>query len=135
MTRIFPTRRPAAEPVPSGGEQRRDRGFTLVELLVVVSILGVLTTVSAVSVRGLSSNAQAGACEADVRTLELAVESALANDLSTDEIPTAYEAQTGLTAEGYLVAAGYLRDESAIHDVSSSGAITPTADGECDVTP
>lgn len=140
MTRIIRSEPPAEPTVrrriaPGRRAQHRDRGFTLVELLVVVSILGVLTTVSTVSVRGLSSNAQAGACEADRRTLEIAVESALANDLSTDQIPLSHDGDTFASAEEYLVATGYLRAVSDLHDVSTAGAITATAGGACAVAP
>ncbi|MCU1504525.1 MAG: hypothetical protein JWM12_3879, partial [Ilumatobacteraceae bacterium] len=53
----------------------RDKGFTLVELLIVIVILGVLATVTVFAVRGITDKGKASACDSDKKTLETAVES------------------------------------------------------------
>ena len=46
-------------------ETKHDRGFTLVELLVVMVILCILATITIFSVRGLTGQGQQSACETD----------------------------------------------------------------------
>src|SRR5260370_21546053 len=45
-------------------------GFTLIELLVVVTILGVLAAIVTLSLVGLTTNAQAKACEQEYKTVQ-----------------------------------------------------------------
>jgi prepilin-type N-terminal cleavage/methylation domain-containing protein len=94
-------------------EQKQDKGFTLVELLIVIVILGILATVTVFAVRGITDQGQASACSADQKTLETAVE--------------AWYAQNGTTAdptEAGLVADGFLRSESTTFNVGAGGAVT-----------
>ena len=55
-------------------ENKQDKGFTLVELLIVIVILGILATVTVFAVRGITDQGQDSACETDQRTLQTAVE-------------------------------------------------------------
>ncbi len=86
----------------------RDRGFTLVELLIVIVILGVLATVTVFAVRGITDKGDTNARATDLRLIERAEE--------------AHQAQTGrYGTEAELVAAGLLRGESTLHDVDLVG--------------
>ena len=100
-------------------EEKKDRGFTLVELLIVIVILGILATVTVFAVRGITDKGQKSACAADSKTLEVAVES--------------YFAQNGGTtvSEAGLVTAGLLRAQSTTYDVASDGTVSATAGGKC----
>ncbi len=55
-------------------ENKQDKGFTLVELLIVIVILGILATVTVFAVRGITDQGQTSACAADQKTLQVAVE-------------------------------------------------------------
>ncbi len=55
-------------------ENKQDKGFTLVELLIVIVILGILATVTVFAVRGITDQGQTSACAADKKTLQTAVE-------------------------------------------------------------
>ena len=55
-------------------ENKQDKGFTLVELLIVIVILGILATVTVFAVRGITDQGQDNACDVEKRTLETAVE-------------------------------------------------------------
>lgn len=101
---------------------RRDRGFTLVELLVVVTIMGVLSTVSVFAVRGITDKGQQSACDSDKRVLEVAVETWFADETA---------ATSGTLSEQALVDADLLRAPSDLFDVSDQGAVTATAGGPC----
>ena len=106
-------------------ENKQDKGFTLVELLIVIVILGILATVTVFAVRGITDQGQASACEADEQTLQVALE--------------AYYAQNGTTVdptEAVLVSSGLLVDVSANHNISAGGTpgnatITVDAAGAC----
>ncbi len=87
---------------------RDGQGFTLVELLVVIVILGTLSGVVVFAVGKLTSTSGATACAADARVITEAEE--------------AYAAQHGQYAtEAALVTAGQLKGASTMHDVTLSG--------------
>jgi general secretion pathway protein G len=48
-------------------ENKQDKGFTLVELLIVIVILGILATVTVFAVRGITDRGQENACDVDHR--------------------------------------------------------------------
>jgi prepilin-type N-terminal cleavage/methylation domain-containing protein len=55
-------------------------GFTLIELLVVVAILGVLAAIVTLSLVGLTTNAQAKACEQEYKTVQAGLDAYMANN-------------------------------------------------------
>lgn len=83
---------------------RRDSGFSLVELLVVIVVLGILATITVFAVRGLKDKSDQSACASDHRTMSQAMESR-------------HAMRSAYTDEATLVAEGLLRDESQLHDV------------------
>ena len=100
----------------------RDKGFTLVELLIVVVILGILATVTVFAVRGITDKGQASACDTDKRVLEVAVETWYADESA---------ATAGDPTEAGLVSAQFLRSESSLYDIGAAGAVNPQAGGAC----
>ena len=105
------------------GRENEDRGFTLVELLVVVVIMGVLSTVSVFAVRGIADRGQQSACDSDKRVLEVAVETWFADEsLST----------SGTLSEQALVDADLLRSLSELYNVQSDGSVLATEGAACD---
>jgi len=104
-------------------ENKQDKGFTLVELLIVIVILGILATVTVFAVRGITDQGQTSACAADKKTLQVAVE--------------AFIAQNGSAGTGDLavteanIAAGFLVAVSPnynIGDAASGFAVTAALD-------
>ena len=74
-----------------------DRGFTLVELLVVIVVLGILAGIALFGVARFRSDTAAAACKADLATVSVAAD--------------AYDAQTGSfpASVAVLVSGGYLK--------------------------
>ena len=92
-------------------EEKKDKGFTLVELLIVIVILGILATVTVFAVRGITDQGKTSTCKADKKTLETAVE--------------AWYAQNGLAAnptEAGLVPS-FLHDVSPNYDIDVNGNV------------
>jgi prepilin-type N-terminal cleavage/methylation domain-containing protein len=82
-----------------------DEGFTLVELLIVIVILGVLSTVTVFAVSGIASRGDDAASVSDEQIVTRAQE--------------AYYAQnSGYATEEELVAEGFLNRESQTHDIT-----------------
>jgi general secretion pathway protein G len=103
--------------------EEKDEGFTLVELLIVIVILGILATIVVFAVRGITDQGQQSSCKATAKTYEVAIE--------------AYYAQNGVTSGNpdgpRLVTAQLLRSYNGT-DVQISNATTPstiTFSGKC----
>jgi prepilin-type N-terminal cleavage/methylation domain-containing protein len=98
-----------------------DRGFTLVEILTVVVILGIVALAVAFTVRGGASGAEAGTCGADARTLADAAGSYLASGQS-DTIPAMGSSPNRF--ELALIDTGFLTQVSTQYDLRADGTVT-----------
>ena len=100
----------------------RDRGFTLVELLIVIVILGVLAAVVVFAVGGMAGSADESACAVELKSLRTAqdVHRTLNGDYAD---------------EAQLVATGAVREPSTMYDVTLDGsggyAIDPAVGSAC----
>jgi prepilin-type N-terminal cleavage/methylation domain-containing protein len=113
---------------------KRDKGFTLVELLIVIVILGILATVTVFAVRGITDKGTKSACDSDRKTLETGVEAYFAQYGGTAIVVNATSTGTvtlpgsttlaGTSPEATLKVAGYLRDVSPKFDVTTAGGLT-----------
>ena len=56
-------------------------GFTLVELMIVIVLLGILAAVAVFAVGGINENGETSACKANLKTSEVAVEAYYAKAL------------------------------------------------------
>jgi prepilin-type N-terminal cleavage/methylation domain-containing protein len=93
---------------------KQDKGFTLVELLIVIVILGILATVTVFAVRGITDQGKQSTCDSDKKTLEVAVE--------------AYYAKNNVNpTEAQLVSAGFIKAESPNYDISGANVVGQTA--------
>ena len=106
-------------------KNKQDKGFTLVELLIVIVILGILATVTVFAVRGITDQGQESACEADRQTLQVALE--------------AYYAQFGNDAgdnatEADLVTAQLLASPSGNYDISGGAVVASAGSPEIPAT-
>jgi general secretion pathway protein G len=91
-----------------------ERGFTLVELLIVIVILGILAGIVVFAVGNLTSNAKSNSCATEKSTI-----------ITADE---AYKAQTGsYTDTTGLVASGLLKSTPSSYAISATGFVTPVS--------
>lgn len=84
-----------------------ERGFTLMEVLAVIIIIGILAGVGVYALSGVRSSGQEKACDTDLATLRTAAESYYAK-----ATPSAYGNETALVADGVLA------QKSALHDLT-----------------
>jgi prepilin-type N-terminal cleavage/methylation domain-containing protein len=98
------------------------KGFTLVELLVVIVILGILAAVVVFAVGGSTKDAKESKCKADRSTAETAVEAYTAKHEGTP--PASWGDLTN--GSGAL-----LKKAPDDFDISGTGVVSPTAGGKC----
>lgn len=98
----------------------KESGFTLVELLIVIVILGVLAAIVVFSVRGVNDNSASAACNADLGTTNSALEAYYAQN-------KAYPASIGtlVSPAGLLKSTPTFGGKTATYS-STSGTITVT---------
>jgi prepilin-type N-terminal cleavage/methylation domain-containing protein len=88
--------------------RKGQQGFTLIELLVVVTILGVLAAIVTLSLVGLTTNASAQACNTEYKTVQAALDAAMANNSLSG-----------------IAAFGPTNDMTKVLATNVTGAITP----------
>ena len=90
-------------------EAKQDKGFTLVELLIVIVILGILATVTVFAVTGITNKGKTSACQSDAKTIQTAEE--------------AFSANTG----AYTATQSQLVDAGLMHAVSTKYVVALVA--------
>jgi general secretion pathway protein G len=109
-------------------KRHHEHGFTLIEVLLVVMVLGLLAAVVVFSARGSTTGAEHAACDADARQLATAAESFFAESSGTT-IPG-----TGIGSDRYeatLAAQGFLRAASDYYDLGSDGSLVTATGSPC----
>jgi type IV pilus assembly protein PilA len=108
---------------------RKDEGFTLVELMVVVLIIGILVAIAIPVFNSASESARRRSCSANLRTLDGAVQQWVAAGETNDA------ASLDTIAAGKAAVGSYVKDFDKAVTCPSAGAITVTdGDFSCDVT-
>ena len=101
--------------------KKQDKGFTLVELLIVIVILGILATVTVFAVRGITDRGQQNACSVEQRALETAVEAYYVDNNQSFPADLAT-----LETSGFVKTTP---DTNVWSYDNSTGAVTPVVDG------
>ncbi len=111
-------------------ESQKQNGFSLVELLIVIVILGLLATAVVFAVGGIAADAQESGCDADAHVLITATEAFFAQKGTDLILPT------GATNNRYeitLVDQEFLRSPSMFYDLNGDGGLEVAAGSSCTV--
>ena len=105
-----------------------DRGFTLVEVLIVIVILGILATVTVFAVRGTTESASEKACVTERRILATAAETYIAHEQVTT-LPA-----SGVDDDRFeraLVEQQFIKSISPNWDLTAAGALVKDVNAPC----
>ncbi len=110
---------------------RDSRGFTLIELLIVIAIIGVLAAVVLPNVTGLIGRGQTEAGEAELVTIQTAVDTMMANEGLTAVTATTATNDMKAFPAGNPIYPNYLRTEfsKGTYSVDANGTVTRVTSG------
>lgn len=106
--------------------RKDDGGFSLVELLIVIVVLGILAGIVMFGVAGFRQDASNSACKAEMKTISVAATAYLAkNGAFAAADDTAAERLAALQAKNYLEA-GVLTWAPNVASISDTGVVADT---------
>ena len=96
---------------------RREKGFTIIELLVVITVIAILVGIAIPRFKGMQDEANQSKAKAELRVLQTAIESYYMN-----QTPNAYPSTTTTLCASYLNSASPLFVGEVLYDPFRSSA-------------
>lgn len=110
---------------------RDSKGFTLVELLIVIAILGVLAAVVLPNVTGLVGEGETEAAKAELVTVQTAMDTMMAKTGSANVTATSATSDMSAFPTGSALYPNYLRTQTTkgTYSCSTTGLVTQATTG------